>query len=121
MIDIDLELDLLFGGIPKEKLESYTKMVRKLPNNEPNKWELKHKEEQVFCKLLRKLNKVCESQRFKILYKFFNESKGGGRAHHKKYMLAIDKAKWRIDLLIQDGKEYDYMMSAELDRILEKD
>jgi hypothetical protein len=36
-------------------------------------------------------------------------------------MLAIDRAKWRIDLLIQDGKDYDSMMSAELDRILEKD
>lgn len=120
MIDIDLELDLLFRGISKEKLESYTKMVKKLPSNKPSKWELKREEEQVFCKLLRKLNKVCESQRFKILCKFFNEIKGG-RGHHKKYMLAIDRAKWRIDLLIQDRKDYDDMMSAELDRILEKD
>jgi hypothetical protein len=118
----DLDFDVLFReDVPKEKLESYAKMIEKLPNNKPNKWELKYEEEKVFCKLLRKLNKVCESQRFKILNKFFNEMKGGGRAHHKKYMLAIDRAKWRIDFLIQDGKDYDSMMSAELNRILEKD
>jgi hypothetical protein len=118
----DLEFDVLFQeDIPKDKLESYAKMIKKLPNNKPNKWELKYEEEQVFCKLLRKLNKVHREHRFKILHKFFNEIKGGGRGYHKKYMEAIDRAKWRIELSIQDSKDYDDMMEAELDRILEKD
>ncbi len=117
----DLEFNLLFEDIPKEKLQTYVKMVKKLPNNKPSKGELKYREGQAFCKVLRKLNKVGESHRLRVLHKFFNEIRGGGGGYHKKYMKAIDRANWRIELIIQDGKEYDDMMSAELDRILEKD
>ena len=129
MKQLDLS-ELLEGGenheapkqadIPKERLEVYLKIAKALPPK-PSKWELENLRDEVFSKMTRRLNKVDDSDKFKILHKFFNEIKGGGGNYHKKFIEAIDRANWRVNVILQEEREYRSMMSAELDRILDED
>lgn len=115
----DSDFDCLFQDTPKEKLEEYSKMVGKL--NKPSKWELKRLEDESFAKMLRKIKKIGSNSSFKILKKFYKEISVPGRGYHERYIQAANKAIWRIDLVIQDNREYEAMMKNELRRICDKD
>ena len=115
----DSDFDCLFQDIPKEKLKEYSKILRKL--EEPSKRELKDLERASFVKILRKVRKVDPESSFEILKKFYKEIGVSGGGYHKRYMKAADKALWRIEDLIEDEREFQSMMIAEMERICDKD
>jgi len=122
---IEEEIHLMFS-LDKKK-EEYIKIATNLSKDskqkpqKPRSWELKAEQEKTFSRALKRLKKVSGESRFRILHKFFNEIRGRGGGYHKKYMKAIDRINWRIDLIIEDNKEYEAMMEAEIARIIEKD
>lgn len=87
----DLDFDTLSQeDIPKEKLESYAKMIEAL-SNKPTERDLREIEAKKFDELLEVLDAYITEYKIEVLTKFFKQVGKLKEGYHEKFMKLADK------------------------------